>query len=130
VFAGFSALRNKAKSFNIVSLTVIFGYLSLFSLTSLSPFVTIDPRAYSKNVVDSSAPCNAYKLTGSSYGGILIGSSTLWYFAGPIKNFWSFNSFSNESLVSLYYTIRRGSPLTTFPSSINVTGQYPYTDFS
>lgn len=32
--------------------------------------------------------------------------------------------------MSLYYTIKSGSPLTTLFSSTKVTGQYPYIDFS
>jgi hypothetical protein len=112
-----------AKSLSIVSFTDISGCLRRLSATSRRPFVTIDPRAYSIKVVDSSLFCKANSVILSSAGGIFTGNSTLLYFAGFFKNFCNFDSVWKENLTSLYYTIRILSPFTTFPSSSKLTGQ-------
>lgn len=54
VFAGFSVLRKRANSFNIVSLRERVGYFRRFSLTSRRPLVTICPNAYSMKEIESS----------------------------------------------------------------------------
>jgi hypothetical protein len=87
VLAGFSAFKNRAKSLSIVSLTLRLGYLSLFSETSLKPLVTIEPRAYSMKVVESSLLRRVKRFTGSSVGGIFTGNSALLYLAGVHINF-------------------------------------------
>ena len=74
VFAGFSVLRKRAKSLSIVSLRERVGYLSLFSLTSLRALVTMEPRAYSINDIESSDFWSLNRETFSSAGGILTGS--------------------------------------------------------
>ena len=55
VLAGFSVLRKMANSLSMVSFTVRVGYLSLCSPISRRPFVTTEPSACSKNVIEFSS---------------------------------------------------------------------------
>jgi len=66
----------------MVSFTDIVGYLSLFSLISLNPLVTIYPRAYSIKVIESSIFDKLKSDTLSSVGGIFTGRVALEYLEG------------------------------------------------
>jgi hypothetical protein len=101
VLAGLFVFKKRENNLSMVSLTEIVGYLSLFSLTSLKALVTIYPKAYSINEIESSILDKLYSDTLSVGGGILTGNTAFEYLNGFPKNFYSLYSVSNEYLLSL-----------------------------